>query len=76
MWGSKTSYRLSDWNRLKSSRGEAWRDELTEIKDPRQDGYMRVLDNFLGMLKGKPHTMPPLRAALSVQEIVEAILAR
>lgn len=76
VWGSKTSYRLWDWNRLKSSRGEDWRDELTDLEDPRQDGYMRVLENFLGMLKGETHTMPPLRAALAVQETVERILAR
>ena len=35
---------------------------------------MRVLNNFLGMLKGNTHTMPPLRAALSVQQAVEGIL--
>ena len=76
VWGTKTSYRLWDWNRLKSSRGEGWHDEMTRLEDPRQDGYMRVLDNFLGLLKGGAHTMPPLRAALSVQEIIEKILAR
>ena len=37
---------------------------------------MRVLDNFLALLKGGTHTMPPLRAALSVQQVVEGILAR
>jgi 1,5-anhydro-D-fructose reductase (1,5-anhydro-D-mannitol-forming) len=74
VWGTKISYRLWDWNRLKSSRGGGWRDELTDLRDPRQDGYMRVLENFLGMLKGNPHSMPPLRAALTVQEIVEGIL--
>jgi hypothetical protein len=35
---------------------------------------MRVLENFLGMLKGNSHSMPPLRKALAVQEIVEGIL--
>ncbi len=76
VWGSKKSYRLWDWNSLKSSQGEDWHDELIDLKDPRQDGYMRVLDNFLGMLKGDEHSMPPLRAALTVQEIVETMLAR
>ena len=74
VWGTKISYRLWDWNRLKSSRGGGWRDELTDLRDPRQDGYMQGLENFLGMLKGNPHSMPPLRAALTVQEIVEGIL--
>jgi len=76
LWGSQKSYRLWDWNRLKSSCGKNWIDELTGLQDLRQDGYMRVLENFLGMLKGDAHTMPPLRAALSVQEIVEKILTR
>lgn len=75
VWGSKKSYRLWDWNKLKSSEGGDWSDELTHIEDPRQDGYDRVLDNLLGMLNGRAHTMPPLRAALSVQEVVEQILA-
>jgi len=76
VWGSKTSYRLWDWNKLKSTTGDDWVDELQHMEDPRQDGYGRVLDNFLGMLKGDAHTMVPLRAALSVQKIVEQILDR
>jgi len=76
VWGTKTSYRLWDWNKLQSTTGEDWQDELQNIEDPRQDGYMRVLDNFLRFLKGDANTMVPLRAALSVQEIVEQILDR
>ena len=75
LWGARRSYRLWDWNRLKSSDGTAWRDELTEIADPRQDGYMRMLDNLLAFLEGRPNTMPDFREALAVQELVEAILA-
>lgn len=76
VWGSKSSYRLRDWNKLQSTTGDEWVDELQHVEDPRQDGYMRVLNNFLSMLKGDVHTMAPLRAALSVQEIVEQILDR
>ncbi len=74
LWGAEKSYRLWDWNRLKSTTGGAWHDELTEIEDPRQDGYMRMLDNFRAFLAGEPNTMPSFREALSVQELVEAIL--
>ena len=74
VWGTKISHRLWDWNRLKSSREDSWRDELTDLPDLRNDGYMRVLENFLGMLKGNSHSMPPLRKALAVQEIVKGIL--
>ena len=74
LWGSKRSYRLWDWNRLQSSTGGPWRDELTDTANPRQDGYRRMLDNFQAFLAGKPHTMARFRDALSVQEIVEEIL--
>jgi predicted dehydrogenase len=74
LWGAKSSYRLWDWNRLQSTAGEDWRDELTEIEDPRQDGYMRMLDNLRAFLAGEPNTMPSFRDALSVQDLVEAIL--
>lgn len=74
LWGSKTSYRLWDWNRLQSATGAHWRDELTEIEDPRQDGYRRMLDNLRAFLADEAHTMPSFREALAVQDLVEAIL--
>lgn len=75
IWGSKASYRLFDWNRVKTSDGGDWVNQLTHIENPRQDGYMRMLDNFRAQLAGEPHTMPSFRDALTVQELVEAILA-
>jgi len=76
VWGSKTSYRLWDWMNLKSSTGGEWQDELPGTDDLRQDGYKRVLNNLLCMINGEKHSMPPLRAALSVQEIIEEILQK
>ena len=76
VWGAKRSYRLWDWNRLQSSAGGPWRDELTELENPRQDGYLRMLDNFRAFLAGEAHNMPSFRDALAVQEIIEDILAR
>lgn len=75
VWGSKTSYRLYDWNRLQSSTGDTWVAELTHIKDPRQEGYMRMLDNLCALLEGEPHTMPSFRDGLRVQTLIEQILA-
>lgn len=75
VWGAKSSYRLWDWNRLKSTSGGDWADELPDLEDPRRDGYRRVLDNFLGQLDGKPHSMPQFGDALSVQVLIEAILS-
>ena len=75
LWGAKRSYRLWDWNRLQSSAGGPWRDELTEIENPRQDGYLRMLDNFRAFLAGEAHSMPTFRDALAAQVVVEDILA-
>lgn len=74
VWGERRSYRLYDWNRLRSSTGEVWREELADLADPRQDGYRRMLDNLRAMLDGRAHTMPSFGEAYAVQEIVEAIL--
>ncbi len=75
VWGAQTSYRLYDWNRLQSSTGDGWIEELTHIENPRQEGYMRMLSNFHALLDGKPHTMPSFRDGLSVQSAIENILA-
>lgn len=76
VWGSKRSYRLWDWVNLKSSTGGEWQEELAHVEDLRGDGNMRVLNNFLGMIRGNTHTMAPLRSALSVQKIIEDMLDR
>ncbi len=75
-WGSRRSYRLFDWNRLSSSDGGPWREALTHVEDPREDGYRRMLDNYEAQLNGNPHTMASFSEALAVQELVEAILSR
>ena len=76
LWGERRSYRLWDWNRLKSSDGGDWQDELTGLADPRQDGYRRMLDNFRAFLADQPNSMPSFRDAFEVQAIVEEILSR
>lgn len=74
VWGAKRSLRLYDWSRLFVSEGGDWREELTDIPDKRRHGYMAMLDNFAGQLAGKPHSMASFREALSVQELIEAML--
>ena len=74
IWGTKSSFCLWDWNKLKSSTGGCWQNELQELADPRQDGYRRMLDNFCNALAGNEHTMASFRQALSVQIIIESIL--
>jgi predicted dehydrogenase len=75
VWGAKAAYRLYDWNRLRVHDGTGWSERLTDIEDHRQDGYRRMLGNLGRFLAGEPHTLPPFREALAVQELVESILA-
>ena len=74
LWGSRRSYRLYDWNKVRSSDGGAWCEALTHIDDPRKEGYFRMLNNLLALLEGRENTMANFREALSVQELVEKIL--
>jgi len=75
IWGSKKSYKLWDWNQIYSTTGGEWQRQLTHITDARHDGYMRMLDNFRRQVSGDDHTMASFEDALSVQIIVEDILA-
>jgi len=70
VWGSNSSWRIVDWNRLRSSDGGPWRDELTELADPRQVGYNLQLDNAAAAFAGEPHSMPSFEDALRVQVII------
>jgi hypothetical protein len=47
---------------------------MTDIGDPRELGYRLQLDNAAAAFAGEAHTMPDFRAALSVQELIEAML--
>ncbi len=75
LWGSRKSHRLHDWFWLKSSDGGPWTVELPEIEDLRVANFTRLLDNVSAFLAGKPHVLPSVKEALSVQELVEAMLA-
>jgi predicted dehydrogenase len=74
IWGSRASYRIHDWNRLRSASGAEWRDELSDIPDPREAGYQLQLANAAQAAAGQPHSMPDFRQALSVQRLIEAML--
>ena len=75
IWGSRQSCRIVDWNRLFSSDGGEWQPQLTHIDDPRKLGYQLQLDNAAAAIAGASHSMPDFADALSVQVLIEAILA-
>ena len=75
LWGSDRSFMLHDWYWVKSSTGENWNQEIADVADPRQATYVGSLDNLHALLQGKPNTTATFREALSVQVLIEAILA-
>ena len=76
VWGTNGVYRLYDWNRIRTSTGDEWTEQLTDLGDLREEGYKRALSNVGQMMRGEPHSMPSFRDALEVQKIVEGILER
>ena len=75
LWGSDRSFMLHDWYWGKSSTGENWNQEIVDVVDPRQATYVGALNNLHALLQGKPNTTATFREALSVQVLIEAILA-
>jgi 1,5-anhydro-D-fructose reductase (1,5-anhydro-D-mannitol-forming) len=75
LWGTRQSCRIFDWNRLFSSDGGEWTPQLSHIDDPRQLGYQLQLDNAAAAIAGGDHSMPDFADALSVQILIEEMLA-
>jgi len=75
VWGSRQSCRIVDWNRLFTSDGGQWQAQLSHIDDPRQLGYQLQLDNAAAAIAGGDHSMPDFADALSVQTLIESMLA-
>lgn len=74
-WGTKKSHRITDWYRTEETEGGPWVETTPHVEDFRRDGAFRQLNQIAAMIEGKPHTLPDFRAALRVQELIEAILA-
>ena len=73
--GSKLSARILDWNQLYTTSGDAWDRRREDVSDPREAGYERQLDNAARAIRGEAHSMPDFAAALSVQKLIERMLA-
>lgn len=75
LWGSRKSYRTTDFYRFWESDGGDWQNAMPDIENPGLDAYMLQLDELVAMLDGKAHCLPDFRAGLNVQKRIEAILA-
>jgi len=75
IWGSKMSHRLHDWFELQTSDGGDWTQQLSEHGDLRIDSFARQLDAVAAWMSGDVHPLASAADALSVQVLVEEILA-
>lgn len=74
VWGSHASYRIRDIHLLDIARDDRWEPAYEPVNSPERDTHLRQLDNLARLLAGEAHALPDFRAALAVQEIVEAIV--
>jgi len=72
--GGALSYRVTDFYRLWSSRGDAFEEALTYPGDPRRDALQHQLTEFARCLAGEPHKLATPAEALAVQANIEAML--
>ncbi len=75
VWGAKRSHRISDFYFLEVTDGGAWTAALAPDADPRVTTLQRQLDNVAKWLRGEAHALASARDALSVQKIIEGMLA-
>lgn len=75
IWGTRVSHRISDFTSLTTSDGGPWRDAMAPDADPRATSLRRQLDNVALWLRGEAHLLPSARDALSVQRVIEGLLA-
>jgi hypothetical protein len=73
--GAKTSRRISEFYRDALSDGGPFTPVADDPKDPRAISLKAQLDDLSLMMAGHPHRLASLEEALSVQVLVERILA-
>jgi hypothetical protein len=66
---------VHDLHGLQVTTGECWLDSNTAGTDPAGDWHQRQYDQLAAMLDGQTHTLPDFAAGLSVQRLIEGILA-
>ncbi len=75
IWGSKQSVRLSDWSDVLVSSGGPWETQSIYGEDMAREHHTRFFGDLQHLVEGRANTMASFQDALSVQRIVETILA-
>ena len=75
IWGTKKSYRISDFYFLETAKDPDWQSALKSDDDPRTTTLQRQLNNVDRWLIGDDHPLASAEDALSVQIIIENMLS-
>ncbi len=75
IWGSKRSIKLDNWSDVSMTFGGGWEVQEIYASDPRRENNSRFFAELAALLDGRPSSIASFADALSVQRIVEAVLA-
>lgn len=75
IWGSERSIKLDNWAEVSIASGGDWEPQAVYGADPRQENNVRFFSDLDALLQGRPSTVASFADALSVQRIVETVLA-
>ena len=75
IWGTKKSYRISDFYFLETAKDPDWQSALKSDDDPRTTTLQRQLDHVDKWLTGNDHPLASAEDAFSVQIIIENMLS-
>ena len=75
IWGSERSIKLDNWAEVSIASGGDWERQAVYGADPRQENNVRFFSELDALLQGRPSTVASFADALSVQRIVETVLA-
>lgn len=73
LYGQERSFRIQDWGRLQQSDGGPWQELPPDVAASGR--AQETLSALAAQLRGEPAYLPTLAEGLSVQEIVEGLLA-
>lgn len=75
IWGSERSIKLDNWAEVSIASGGDWEVQNVYGSDPRRENNDRFFGDLRSLLDGRPSGIASFADALSVQRIVEAVLA-
>ena len=75
IWGSERSIKLDNWAEVFVASGGGWEPQAIYGADPRRENHERFFGDLDNLVNNRPNTIATFADALSVQRIVEGVLA-